>query len=119
MELGEYIKQERLRQGKARKEVAAEAGVSERTVEYWERRERNLTLNNAIKLLEVLGLRVFIVRDYDISDLINRRSLIKNLKQFAPEHCTALVKDLISKEPTALHEMRIKIAGKKERDSNK
>lgn len=34
-------------------------------------------------------------------DLISRKSLIENLNKFAPEHYTALVNDLIMKEPTA------------------
>ena len=34
-------------------------------------------------------------------DLISRKSLIENLNKFAPEHYTALVNDLIIKEPTA------------------
>lgn len=34
-------------------------------------------------------------------DLISRKSLIENLNKFAPEHYSALVNDLIMKEPTA------------------
>lgn len=42
-------------------------------------------------------------------DLISRKSLIENLNKFAPEHYTALVNDLIMKEPTAFDkEMVIK-----------
>ena len=42
-------------------------------------------------------------------DLISRKSLIENLNKSAPEHYTALVNDLIMKEPTAFDkEMVIK-----------
>lgn len=35
-----------------------------------------------------------------MSDLISRKMLIENLKKFAPEHYSALVNDLIMKQPT-------------------
>lgn len=35
-----------------------------------------------------------------VSDLISRQSLIANLNKFAPEHYTALVNNLIMKEPS-------------------
>lgn len=34
-------------------------------------------------------------------DLISRKSLIKNLNKFAPEHYSSLINELIVKEPTA------------------
>lgn len=34
-------------------------------------------------------------------DLIDRQSLLRNLRRFAPEHFNALVNDLILKEPSA------------------
>ena len=40
-------------------------------------------------------------------DLINRKSLIENLNKFAPEHYSALVNDLIAKEPTAFDKERV------------
>lgn len=40
-------------------------------------------------------------------DLISRKSLIKNLKKFALEHYTALVNDLIMKEPTAFDKEKV------------
>ena len=41
-------------------------------------------------------------------DLISRKSLIENLNKFAPEHYTALVNDLIMKEPTAFDKEKVK-----------
>lgn len=41
------------------------------------------------------------------NDLISRRSLIENLNKFAPEHYSALVNDLIAKEPTAFDKERV------------
>ena len=40
-------------------------------------------------------------------DLINRESLIENLKKFAPEHYNALINDLILKEPTAFDKEKV------------
>lgn len=60
MTFGEYLKKERLRQGKTRKEIAKAVGVTERTVQYWENDQRNLTLNNAAKLAVALGINISI-----------------------------------------------------------
>lgn len=60
MAFGEYLKKERLRQGKTRKEIAEAVGVTERTVQYWENDQRNLTLNNAAKLAVALGMNISI-----------------------------------------------------------
>ena len=40
-------------------------------------------------------------------DLISRESLIENLRRFAPEHYSALVNDLIIKEPTAFDKEKV------------
>ena len=40
-------------------------------------------------------------------DLISRKSLIENLNKFATEHYSALVNDLIAKEPTAFDKERV------------
>ena len=40
-------------------------------------------------------------------DLISRESLIEHLKQFAPEHYSVLVNDLIMKEPTAFDKGKV------------
>lgn len=60
MTFGEYLKEERLKQGKTRKEIAKAVGVTERTVQYWENDQRNLTLNNAAKLAVALGMNISI-----------------------------------------------------------
>lgn len=60
MTFGEYLKKERLQQGKTRKEIAKAVGVTERTVQYWENDQRNLTLNNAAKLAVALGMNISI-----------------------------------------------------------
>lgn len=60
MTFGEYLKKERLQQGKTRKEIAEAVGVTERTVQYWENDQRNLTLNNAAKLAVALGINISI-----------------------------------------------------------
>lgn len=69
MTFGEYLKKERLRQGKTRKEIAEAVGVTERTVQYWENDQRNLTLNNAARLAVALGINISIeLRSGDIDD---------------------------------------------------
>lgn len=69
MTFGEYLKKERLRQGKTRKEIAEAVGVTERTVQYWENDQRNLTLNNAARLAVALGMNISIeLRSGDIDD---------------------------------------------------
>ena len=60
MPFGECLREERLRQGKTRKEIAKAVGVTERTVQYWESDQRNLTLNNAAKLAVALGMNISI-----------------------------------------------------------
>ena len=60
MTFGECLKEERLRQGKTRKEIAKAVGVTERTVQYWENDQRNLTLNNAARLDVALGINISI-----------------------------------------------------------
>lgn len=40
-------------------------------------------------------------------DLISRKSLIENLNKFAPEHYSALVNDLIAKEPTTFDKEKV------------
>lgn len=40
-------------------------------------------------------------------DLISRKALIENLNRFAPEHYTALVNDLIMKQPTAFDKEKV------------
>ena len=69
MTFGEYLKKERLRQGKTRKEIAEAVGVTKRTVQYWENDQRNLTLNNAARLAVALGINISIeLRSGDIDD---------------------------------------------------
>lgn len=41
-------------------------------------------------------------------DLISRKSLIENLRTFAPERYDALVNDLIMKEPKAFDKEKVK-----------
>ena len=40
-------------------------------------------------------------------DLISRKSLLENLNSFAPEHYSALVNDLIVKEPVAFDKEKV------------
>ena len=49
-------------------------------------------------------------------DLISRKSLIENLNKFALEHYSALVNDLIMKEPTAFDRKKVVEELKQNRD---
>ena len=40
-------------------------------------------------------------------DLISRKELIENLNKFAPEHYTALVNELIMKQPAAFDKEKV------------
>ena len=40
-------------------------------------------------------------------DLISRKALIENLNRFAPEHYSALVNDLIVKQPAAFDKEKV------------
>ena len=40
-------------------------------------------------------------------DLISRKALIENLNKFAPEHYTALVNELIMKQPAAFDKEKV------------
>ncbi len=60
MNIGEIIKRERLQQGMSQKELAKAAGVTTRAIIYWENGERNMSVENADKILRALHMSVII-----------------------------------------------------------
>lgn len=60
---GEQIKQLREAQGLTKTEVARRAGFTYRSVLYWEQGKKDITLENAAKLLDALGREmIFMVK---------------------------------------------------------
>lgn len=63
MKYGELIRKERKKQKKTQEELAKEIGVTARTIEFWERGERNMTLTNADKVFKALGVSITIGKE--------------------------------------------------------
>ena len=55
---GEFVAQEREARGMTKTELAKRSGVTLRAVQYWEQGKKNITLENAAKLLDALGLEL-------------------------------------------------------------
>ena len=60
MRFGEYIRAERMRQGVSGNQLADKAGFDRQQVYQWEKGERGITLNNAIRLLKALDAVVLV-----------------------------------------------------------
>ena len=57
---GEFIGQAREAQGLSKTELAKRSGFTLRAVQYWEQGKKNITLDNAVRLLDALGLGLVI-----------------------------------------------------------
>lgn len=57
---GEFVAQEREARGMTKTELAKRSGVTLRAVQYWEQGKKNITLENAAKLLDALGMELVI-----------------------------------------------------------
>lgn len=55
MKVGEYLKEQRERQGLSHAKLAKAAGVSKRSLIYWEQGERDMSVENADKVFKALG----------------------------------------------------------------
>ena len=56
MKVGEYLKEQRERQGLSHAKLAEAAGVSKRSLIYWEQGQRDMGVENADKVLRALGV---------------------------------------------------------------
>lgn len=55
MKVGAYLKEKREQQGLSHEKLAKAAGVSKRSLIYWEQGEREPSVENADKVLRALG----------------------------------------------------------------
>ena len=60
MDYGKLLREKREEVNMSIKELAASAGVSERAIYFWERGDRQMSLNCADRLLKALGVSVTI-----------------------------------------------------------
>lgn len=56
MKVGEYLKEQREQQGISHAKLAKAAGVSKRSLIYWEQGERDMSVENADKVFRALGV---------------------------------------------------------------
>lgn len=64
-EIRKLIKEERIKQGIGVGELARKTGVTRRAVQYWESGKRGMSLENAVKVLNILGMKILIVKKGD------------------------------------------------------
>lgn len=57
-DLSKIIREERIKQGISQQELADKAGVTKRSVVYWETQGREITIEYADKVLKALGVSV-------------------------------------------------------------
>lgn len=57
---GEVLRQAREAKGLTKTELAKRSGFTLRAVQYWEQGRKNITLENATRLLDALGLELVI-----------------------------------------------------------
>lgn len=58
LEIQKKIREERIRQGISIRKLAKMVGCSDRSILYWEKGEREITVNMADKLLKTLSISV-------------------------------------------------------------
>lgn len=58
LEIQKKIREERIRQGISIRKLAQMVGCSDRSILYWEKGEREITVNMADKLLKTLSISV-------------------------------------------------------------
>ena len=58
LEIGKFLKEERIKKGISVKELAERTGVTDRAIAYWEKGQKKPTLIYADKILKALGLQL-------------------------------------------------------------
>lgn len=61
--LGEFFKKEREKQGLTRKQLAEKVGVTKESIYYWEKEQKQMSLEHADKVAKALGISVVIGKD--------------------------------------------------------
>jgi len=58
MEFGKILKEERIKRGISQKKLAEAAGVTARSIIYWENGQRQMNIENADKLFKALHMSI-------------------------------------------------------------
>lgn len=58
MDLGKLVKEERVKQGMSQRKLAETAGVTPRAIIYWESGQRQMSVENADKVLKALHVSI-------------------------------------------------------------
>lgn len=58
LEIGKFLREERIKKGISVKELAEAAGVTDRAITYWEKGQKKPTLIYADKILKALGVQL-------------------------------------------------------------
>lgn len=75
MKIGETIEKERKKKNISKLKLSELVGCTTRAIDYWENGERSISLENADKILNVLGITIIIENG---SDLMNNSSQYNN-----------------------------------------
>lgn len=80
MVFGEILRAERAKRKLTQQELADRTGFSRRSIEYWELGERDISFQNAIKVLGVLGISISISCDDECLEIgaVNKDGGVKN-----------------------------------------
>lgn len=60
MNIGEYLREQRIGQGISHEKLAKSAGVSKRSLIYWEQGAKEISLDNADRVLKALNVSLTI-----------------------------------------------------------
>lgn len=60
MDLGKFLKAKRIESGKSQQRLAEEAGVTKRSISYWESGEKKMSVDSADRVFRALGITIII-----------------------------------------------------------
>lgn len=59
-EFSKFLRESRKQKGFSQSELAKKSGFTRRAIQYWEKGEKSISLENADKLLKALGIQLII-----------------------------------------------------------
>lgn len=59
-EFSKFLRESRKQKGFSQSELARKSGFTRRAIQYWEKGEKSISLENADKLLKALGIQLII-----------------------------------------------------------
>lgn len=59
-EFSKFLRESRKQKGFSQSELARKSGFTRRAIQYWEKGEKSISLENADKLLKALGVQITI-----------------------------------------------------------